>query len=53
MKTSALIAMVLTAGFVWGGFALLFGYALRKERGKGLQQEPGSSPREGAGDPDA
>lgn len=34
MRPDALIAMVVTAGFVWGGFVVILAYALRKERGK-------------------
>ncbi|UCC71198.1 MAG: MetS family NSS transporter small subunit [Gemmatimonadota bacterium] len=34
MNTSALIALVLTCGFVWGGFLLLLTYGIRKEREK-------------------
>ncbi|MFN2431458.1 MAG: MetS family NSS transporter small subunit [Gemmatimonadota bacterium] len=34
MSPAALIVMVLIAGAVWGGFALLVVTALRKERGR-------------------
>lgn len=37
MKPDALIAMVLTAGFVWGGFVVILAHALRKERDKGAR----------------
>lgn len=34
MNLSAIIAMVLTCGFVWGGFLLLLTHAVRSERQK-------------------
>jgi hypothetical protein len=42
---AALAFMVLVAGFVWGGFAVLLARALRCEAGKGGSSEgrPGGS----------
>lgn len=34
MTTSALIAMILIGGFVWGGFLVLLAYGIRNERKK-------------------
>jgi hypothetical protein len=34
MNTSAVIVMIVTCGFVWGGFVLLLSYAIRREREK-------------------
>jgi hypothetical protein len=34
VATSALIAMILTGGFVWGGFLVLLAYGIRQERKK-------------------
>jgi hypothetical protein len=34
VDTSAIVFMVLICGFVWGGFALLLSYAIRREREK-------------------
>jgi hypothetical protein len=34
VTTTAIVAMVLTAGFVWGGFAFLLVLAMRSERRK-------------------
>ncbi|MEE9133855.1 MAG: MetS family NSS transporter small subunit [Gemmatimonadota bacterium] len=34
MNTSAIVAMILTCGFVWGGFALLLTYAIQREKEK-------------------
>lgn len=34
MNTSAVIAMIATCGFVWGGFVVLLSYAIRREREK-------------------
>ncbi len=35
MTAAAWITFALVGGFVWGGFLLLLGIALRKERAKG------------------
>ncbi len=34
MNSSAVIAMILTCGFVWGGFVFLLSYGIRREREK-------------------
>ncbi|UCC81721.1 MAG: MetS family NSS transporter small subunit [Gemmatimonadota bacterium] len=34
MNTSAIVAMALTCGFIWGGFLVLLTYGIRKERQK-------------------
>ncbi len=34
MNTSAIVAMVLTCGFIWGGFLVLLTHGIRKEREK-------------------
>ncbi|UCF20089.1 MAG: methionine/alanine import family NSS transporter small subunit [Gemmatimonadota bacterium] len=37
MSTSAIVAMLLTCGFIWGGFLILLAYAIRRERDKSAQ----------------
>ncbi|NIR76296.1 MAG: MetS family NSS transporter small subunit [Gemmatimonadetes bacterium] len=34
MNSSAVIVMILTCGFVWGGFVFLLRYGIRREREK-------------------
>jgi hypothetical protein len=34
LNTSAVVAMLLTCGFIWGGFLLLLLYGIRRERQK-------------------
>lgn len=34
MNTSAIVAMALICGFIWGGFLVLLTYGIRKEREK-------------------
>lgn len=34
MNTTAILAMVLTCGFVWGGFLALLAYGIKREREK-------------------
>ena len=35
MSTATLITMIAILGFIWGGFAVFLGMALRKESEKG------------------
>ncbi len=35
MSTATLITMIAIVGFIWGGFAVFLGMALRKESDKG------------------
>ncbi len=35
MSTATLITMIAVVGFIWGGFAIFLGLALRKESEKG------------------
>lgn len=44
MKTSAIVAMVLTTGFVWGGFIYLMIKAIGKERRKRQMGEGEGAP---------
>lgn len=41
MTTAAWITFAVIAGFVWGGFLTLVVVAMRKERGKVDEEEPG------------
>ena len=41
MTPSAWLTFAIIAGFVWGGFLTLLVVAMRKERSKGDQGEPG------------
>ena len=41
MNTSAIVAMVLTGGFVWGGFLILLIHGIRHERRKQRDGAPG------------
>ena len=41
MNTSAVITMVLTCGFVWGGFLVLLGYGIRREKEKQASGDAG------------
>lgn len=41
MTTAAWITFAVIVGFVWGGFLTLVVVAMRKERGKDDEEEPG------------
>ena len=41
MSDNAFITMLCVLGIVWGGFAVLLGYALRREAGKRIHSDPG------------
>lgn len=43
MSATTIATMALILGFVWGGFALILTTAVRKEREKTADGEPGSA----------
>lgn len=43
MSATTIAVMVLILGFVWGGFALILATAVRREREKVAEGEPGSA----------
>lgn|GEM_PF-1096152 len=49
MSAAAWVFLILICGFVWGGFALLLGRALRSERWKGEHPDGAGVDRGGPG----